>query len=76
MSLVLTLEEKLAAVQRGEAGSYNFARPFGGPRNTHFQALAREALSIARARGYFWRAEGNPDGVIIGLLVTISDPSA
>lgn len=74
VSPALTLEQKLAAVQCGDVGSYNFARPRGNDPDTHFQALARQALAVARARGYFCRVEGDPNGVIAGLLVTVSAP--
>lgn len=70
----MTLEEKLAAVQCGDVGSYNFARPVDGGRDSDFQMLVKQALAIARSRGYFCRVEGNPDNFVSGLLVTVSDP--
>jgi hypothetical protein len=68
----LTDDEKLEAIERGDAGSYNLAAPRSGDPfvRTNFQHVAAMVLGIARGRGYVFRRV--PDGHdTYGLLVTI-----
>lgn len=71
----MTNEQKLAALREGQVGSYNLApRDSSMPELAAFQALAREALQVAAAHGYFVRREiEHYEGgrFVSGVLVTV-----
>lgn len=65
-------DQKLDAIRRGEAGSYNLSAPRSVDpfELTAFQHLAALALGIAKGRGYFFRCVPQRAD-IAGLLVNI-----
>lgn len=69
---VMTLAEKLAAVQDARVGSYNFAPPLGQADDPIFQGLVKRAFNVAVAQGYFHRVERDANNQITSLLVTVS----
>lgn len=71
LTTVLSLTQKLAAVEAGTPGSYNFAPALGQEADPIFQGLANQAFEIARARGYFHRESPKDGGPITGLLVNV-----
>jgi len=69
---VLSLSEKLSAVEAGRPGSYNFAPRLGEAADPIFQSIVTKAHEIAQARDYFRREALDEEGKVVGLLVTVA----